>query len=54
MYGYVPTRRIQREGGYEGGRANFWSWLPAPWTDDLEDRVTAGIKRAAQRVTSEI
>ena len=54
MYGYVPTRRIQLEGGYEGGRANLWSWLPAPWTDDVEDRVSAGIKRAAQRVTSKI
>jgi hypothetical protein len=40
MYGYVPTRRIQQEGGYEGGRANLWSWVPAPFTDALEDSIT--------------
>jgi hypothetical protein len=45
MYGYVPTRRIQQEGGYEGGRANLWSWLPSPWTDDVEDRITAAVDR---------
>ena len=40
MFGYVPTRRVQAEGGYEGGRANLWSWIPAPFTDDVEDRIT--------------
>ena len=41
MFGYIPTRRIQHEGGYEAGRANLWSWVPSPWTDDVEDRITA-------------
>jgi hypothetical protein len=50
MYGYVPTRRVQQEGGYEGGRANLWSWVPAPWTDDLEDRVTEGVRRLVARL----
>jgi hypothetical protein len=50
MYGYVPTRRIQREGGYEGGRANLWSWLPSPWTDDVEQRVTDAIGRVVKKV----
>ncbi len=45
MYGYIPTRKIQAEGGYEGGRANLWSVLPAPWTDDVEDRVADGVRR---------
>jgi hypothetical protein len=44
MFGYIPTRRIQQEGGYEGGRANLWSWVPAPWTADVEERVTRGVK----------
>ncbi len=52
MYGYVPTRRIQQEGGYEGGRANLWSWLPAPWTDDVEDRITNAVQRLVKAVTS--
>jgi hypothetical protein len=52
MYGYVPTRRVQLEGGYEGGRANLWSWVPAPWTDDVEDRVTEGVRRVVRRLMS--
>lgn len=50
MYGYVPTRRIQREGGYEGGRANLWSWVPSPWTDDVEERVTDAVRRLVKKV----
>jgi hypothetical protein len=51
MYGYLPSARIQREGGYEGGRANLWSWLPGPWTADVEDRVAAAIGRLVAKVS---
>jgi hypothetical protein len=50
MFGYVPTRRIQAEGGYEAGRANLWSWIPAPFTSDLEKRITAAVHRLVKRV----
>jgi hypothetical protein len=52
MPGYIPTRRIQKEGGYEGGRANLWSWVPAPWTDDVEDRITNAVDRLVAAVRS--
>jgi hypothetical protein len=52
MYGYVPTRRIQQEGGYEGGRANLWSWLPSPWTDDVDHRITEAVERMVRKVTA--
>jgi hypothetical protein len=45
MCGYIPTRRLQAEGGYEGGRATLWSPIPAPFTNDVEDRVTNAIRR---------
>jgi neutral ceramidase len=51
MFGYVPTRRLQREGGYEGGRAYLWSWIPMPMADDLEDRVTAAVQRLVRAVS---
>ena len=44
MYGYVPTKRIQSEGGYEGGRATLWSWMPSSFTDELEDRLTNAVR----------
>jgi hypothetical protein len=50
MFGYLPTRRVQAEGGYEGGRANLWSWIPAPFTDDVENRVTDAVVRLVQEV----
>jgi len=51
MFGYVPTRRVQAEGGYEGGRASLWSWIPAPFTEDVEDRITAAVRRLVERVS---
>jgi hypothetical protein len=50
MFGYLPTRRVQTEGGYEGGRANLWSPIPAPFTDDVEERITAVVHRLVEQV----
>jgi hypothetical protein len=50
MFGYLPTRRVQAEGGYEGGRANLWSAIPAPFTKEAEDRVTAMVYQLVRRV----
>jgi hypothetical protein len=51
MFGYLPTRRVQAEGGYEGGRANLWSPIPAPFTDDVEDRVTEAVFRLIEKAS---
>jgi hypothetical protein len=50
MFGYLPTRRVQTEGGYEGGRANLWSSIPAPFTEDVEERITAAVRRLVKQV----
>jgi hypothetical protein len=50
IFDYVPTRRIQAEGGYEGGRANLWNWIPTPFTEDVEDRITDSVRRLIARV----
>jgi len=50
MFGYLPTRRVQAEGGYEGGRANLWSWIPAPFTDDVEIRITNAVLGLVNRI----
>jgi neutral ceramidase len=52
MYGYVPTRRIQLEGGYEGGRANLWSWVPMPFDETVEQRVVDAVHRLVAKVSS--
>jgi hypothetical protein len=53
MFGYLPTQRVQAEGGYEGGRANLWSWIPAPFTDEVEDRISLAVQRLVEQLTAE-
>jgi hypothetical protein len=53
MFGYVPTRRIQREGGYEGGRAMLWSALPGPFTETVEERVVEAVRRLVAETKAE-
>ncbi len=49
MFGYLPTRRILSEGGYEGGRALLWSALPAPFDESVEERITEAVRRLVLR-----
>jgi hypothetical protein len=51
MFGYLPTRRVQAEGGYEGGRANLWNSIPAPFTIEVEDRITTAVRSLVERVS---
>ncbi|HZM02055.1 MAG TPA: hypothetical protein VFC44_03440 [Candidatus Saccharimonadales bacterium] len=50
MFGYLPSRRVQEEGGYEAGRALLWSGLPGPFAADTEARVIAATRRLAARL----
>ncbi len=50
IFDYLPTRRIQAEGGYEGGRANLWNWIPTPFTEDVEDLITAAVGRLVEQI----
>jgi hypothetical protein len=52
MFGYLPTRRVLREGGYEGGRALLWSALPAPFTEAAEEQVMQTVRRLVGHATS--
>jgi neutral ceramidase len=47
MFGYLPTRRVREEGGYEGGRATLWSALPAPIASTAEQRVIDAVRSLA-------
>ena len=34
---YIPSRRVLKEGGYEGGGAMVYYGLPAVWSDEVEE-----------------
>jgi gluconolactonase len=36
---YIPSQRVLREGGYEGGGAMVYYGLPSPWGDSVEERI---------------
>lgn len=38
-YGYIPSRRIWMEGGYEGGESHIAFGLPSRYRGDIEERI---------------
>jgi neutral ceramidase len=49
-FGYIPSRRVWNEGGYEGGDAFRFSTFPGRFTPDVEDRITAAVERVMSAV----
>ncbi len=50
MFGYLPTWRILREGGYEAGRAMQYTVHPGPFDETVEKRVVEGMHRVVADV----
>lgn len=48
VFGYLPSLRILREGGYEAGGAMLWGSLPGPFTETVEERVVSKILELAR------
>ncbi|WP_161602437.1 neutral/alkaline non-lysosomal ceramidase N-terminal domain-containing protein [Tautonia marina] len=49
VFGYVPSLRVLREGGYEGGDAFYYSTFPTPFAEDVEHRVMDGVREAVAK-----
>lgn len=43
--GYIPSRRVWKEGGYEGGDATVYFGLPNRFAGDVEERVVEAVQR---------
>ena len=52
VFGYIPSLRVWKEGGYEGGESFRFSTFPGRFTPDIEDRVTSAVERAMAKVRS--
>jgi len=50
---YIPSLRVLKEGGYEGGLAMLYYGLPSPWAENVEDLIVAEVHRQAQEVGAE-
>lgn len=42
---YIPSRRVLREGGYEGGSSMVYYGLPTIWSPEIEGDILAEVKR---------
>jgi hypothetical protein len=49
-FGYIPSLRVWKEGGYEGGDAFRFSNFPGRFAPDIEDRITAAVERVVTKV----
>ena len=52
VFGYVPSLRVLKEGGYEAGGAMRYTPLPGPFAPSVEGRVVRSVHRLAEKVRS--
>ena len=45
---YIPSRRILKEGGYEGGGAMVYYGQPSVWSNEIEEAIIAAVARRIQ------
>jgi neutral ceramidase len=50
VMGYIPSRRVLKEGGYEGATSRIGYGLPAVWAPEIEEVVVQGVRDAVARV----
>ena len=47
--GYIPSLRVLREGGYEGGEAMAYQGHPGPWGERVEEIIAAKVEELIAR-----
>ncbi len=50
VFGYIPSVRVLKEGGYEGGGAMRFTSLPGPFAPSVEERIIERVKTLTARV----
>lgn len=43
VFAYIPSLRVLKEGGYEGGGAMLYTTLPGPWAPETEERIVGTV-----------
>ena len=50
VFGYVPSVRVLREGGYEAGGAMRFTRFPGPFAPSVEERIISKSHELVRRV----
>ena len=53
VFAYIPSARVLREGGYEGGGAMRYSALPGPFKPSVEERIMTNTRELVMRLRME-
>lgn len=54
VMGYIPSRRVLEEGGYEAGGAMLYSPThPGPWAPALEEQIVGTIHELHRRLQAD-
>jgi len=48
---YLPSLRVLKEGGYEGGQHMVYTQFTGPFEEDVEERVFSAVRKAVKRVS---
>ncbi len=54
VFAYIPSARVLREGGYEGGGAMRYSALPGPFKPSVEERIMTNTRELVVRLRQEV
>jgi hypothetical protein len=50
VMGYIPSLRVLKEGGYEGGGAMMYSSHPGPWSDKVEETIVGKVMELEKKL----
>lgn len=50
VFGYIPSQRVLKEGGYEATGAMLYTSLPGPFALDVEDRIMSKVHELVRQV----
>lgn len=50
VMGYIPSLRVLKEGGYEGGGAMMYSSHPGPWSEAVEETIMGKVTELHRRL----
>ncbi len=50
---YIPSLRVLKEGGYEGGGAMIYYGLPAVWGPQIEEKIVAAVHEQVEKFRGE-
>lgn len=49
VMGYIPSLRVLKEGGYEGGGAMVYYAQPGPWSEKVEEQIIGALARQLEQ-----